>query len=412
MSHLKRVKVLCDQLDVGMFVSDLDREWSETTFLLQGFTIENQQDIDEIKKQCRYVFVDFASEIDYKTFRHKTTKSTTLKKKFETDLPARNLTIREEMGKAKQARNQASTVVKGVLERIMLGEDFEIATVKESVKECVQSILRNEDAMLFMTLIKSKDDYTAEHCLNVGIVSIAFCKFLGFSQEQLENIGLCGMLHDIGKIKIPDAVLNKPGRLTQEEAALMREHARLGYEILLKKPEVPPSVIDVTYTHHERLNGHGYPRGLKDDQISAFSRIIAIVDTFDAITSNRCYEKARSIMDAYKVLMGGRNSHFDEHLVPKFIEWRGIYPPGSIVEMENGEVGIVLSTNPKYKLRPKVMLVLDEHKKARKERIVDLSKLDLDAEAQTYRIIKAVPNKAYGISLQEYVDKGLKIDAV
>ncbi len=412
LSHLKRVKVLSDQLEVGMFVSDVDRDWSDTNFLLQGFSIEDEEDIAAVKSQCEFVYVDFPNEAFYKQFLAKNTASPTLKKKFEEDLKDQQELLQEVKTAAKTFK-RSKTIMKGVLDRIMLGEDFEITQVRENVKECVQSIVRNENAMLMMTLIKQKDDYTAEHCLNVGILSIAFAKFLGFDTEQLEDIGIAGMLHDIGKVKVPLNILNKPGKLTDEEMAIMKSHAQLGYDILLSKKDVTPTAIDVAYSHHERLGGQGYPRGLTDEQISKHSRIVSIVDTFDAITSDRCYDGSRGIMDAYKILMEGRDSHFDSSLVTKFIEWRGIYPPGSIVEMDNGEVGIVVATNPRYKLRPKVLMVLDELKQKRKaERIIDMSKLDLDATAHTYRISKVAPNKSYGIDLQVYVDRGLQISSV
>ncbi|WP_144394859.1 HD-GYP domain-containing protein [Pleionea sediminis] len=411
MSHIKRVKVFSDQLEIGMFVSDLDRSWSETSFLLQGFTLEDQEDVASVKEQCDFVYVDFPNESLYKKFRARSTVSPTLKKKYEQEINSSDL--HDEIGPAAKTFKKSKQVIKSVLDRVMLGEDFEIAAVKEQVKDCVQSIIRNESAMLMMTLIKNKDEYTAEHCLNVGILSIAFARYLGLEEQQLEDIGVAGMLHDVGKVMVPTAILNKPGKLSDEEMATMRSHAQKGYEILLKKRDALPSTVDVAFTHHERLNGEGYPRGLYDHQISTFSRLVSIVDTFDAITSDRCYDQSRAIMDAYKVLMSCRDTHYDGKMVTKFIEWRGIYPPGSIVEMENGEVGIVTATNPRYKLRPKVLLILDENKKhRRRERLIDMSKLDLDASAHTYRIIKAVPNRAFGIDLQEFVDKGLKIAAV
>ncbi len=394
-----------------MFISDLDRDWGETNFLLQGFTLEDDGDLASVKEQCDFVYVDFPNEELYKRFRARSTASPTLKQKYQEELDSRSL--QEEIVPAAKTFKKSKNLVKGILDRVMLGEDFEIAAVKKHVKDCVQSIIRNESAMLMMTLIKNKDEYTAEHCLNVGILSIAFARYMGFSQSELEDIGVAGMLHDIGKVKVPSEILNKPGRLTDEEMAIMRSHAQKGHEILISKKDVLPSTVDVAYTHHERLSGEGYPRGLKAHQISTFSKLVSIVDTFDAITSDRCYDQSRAVMDAYKILMQGRDTHYDSKMVTKFIEWRGIYPPGSIVEMENGEVGIVTATNPRYKLRPKVLLILDELKKRRlRERLIDLSKLDLDATAHTYRIVKAVPNRAFGIDLQEFVDKGLQISAI
>ncbi len=399
-----------DQLEVGMFVSDLDRDWSDTNFLMQGFTVQAPSDIAAVKSQCDYVYVDFDNEIDYKRFRSKNTASPTLKARLQKEV--NEVSIQDEIGPAKSHYNTSKTLMKGVLDKILLGKDFDIAAVKQQVKHCVQSIIRNENALLMLSLLKHKDEYTAEHCLNVGILSIAFARFLGFDEEQLEDIGLAGMLHDIGKVKVPPEILNKPGRLTEEEFQIMRDHAKFGYEILLSKKDVAGSTIDVAYSHHERLNGKGYPRGLFDQQISTYSRIVSIVDCFDAITSDRCYDNSRSILDAYKILMENRDSHFDAKMVEQFIEWRGIYPPGSIVEMHNGEVGIVLATNPRYKLKPKVLLVLNEDKNRHaKERIIDMSKIDLDAQSKPYRVVKAIPNRAYGVDIQTYVDKGLKIAA-
>ena len=153
-----------------------------------------------------------------------------------------------------------------------------------------------------------------------------------------------------------------------------------------------------------------YPRGLKEEGISDNVRLVTIVDVFDSLTTPQVYRKSMSVVDAYKVLMSGKKTHYDEKLVMKFIEWRGIYPAGSIVEMENGEVGIVISTNSTSKLKPKVLLVLDEYKQPRKEKIVDLAKMALDAESKPYKIIRAYENTAFGLDLQEFADKGLKVE--
>ncbi len=407
--HLKRVKVNVEDLQVNMFVSDLDKDWSESTFLLQGFTIENQEDIEAVKNQCKYVYVDFRSEDQFKNYRLASTSSTTYKDKNQNlDNPV-SFIERRVMPAASRFR-KSSKLMKGVMDRIMLGENFDLHGVREVVKENVQHVLKNEDAMLMMTLIKNKSDSRAEHSLNVSILAIGFARFIGYSPYELEDIGMGALLHDIGQVKIDDRLLKKPGRLNQNEMAEMCKHPKYAFDILASKTGLTESCIDIAINHHERLEGQGYPRGLTADKLSKNVRLVSIVDVFESLTSPQKYRKSMSVVDAYKILMNGKGTHYDEQLVVKFIEWRGIYPPGSIVEMENGEVGIVVASNSKYKLKPRVLLVLDEYKQPRKEKIVDLSKIELDAESKSYKIVKAYENTAFGIDLQSYADKGLKVE--
>lgn len=409
MQHLKRVKVFCENLQVGMFVSELDRDWSESTFLLQGFTIESLEDIEEVKRQCKFVYIDFRSEQQFKQYKLETTTSQTYKAQVESSLTAGGYNLRQRLKPALARRQKSSRLMKSVLDKIMLGEDFEIHGVRETVKENVKSVLQNNEAMLMMTMLKSKNEDVAEHSLNVSILSIGFASALGMSETQLEDIGMAALLHDIGQMRVDQAVLKKKGRLNQNERNEVAKHCKHGFDILSSKSDLTPSCIDVAVAHHERLSGQGYPRGLKAEQISQVVRIVSIVDVFDSLTSHQTYRKGMSVMDAYKILMAGKGSHFDEQLVLKFIQWRTIYPPGSIVEMANGEVGIVIKTNKNHKLKPKVLLVLDEYKQPRKERMIDIAKGDLNPESELYKIIRAYENMAFGIDLQHYAEKGLKV---
>ncbi len=408
MRHLKRIKVFCDDLDIGMFVGELDRDWSETSFLLQGFTVEDQGDIDELKRQCKFVYVDFKSDEDFRAFKTITTHSPTYKKQLQSHINSAQ-DLKRQLKPAVARRRKTSRIMKSVLDKIMLGEDFDLHTVRDSVKENVKSVLKNREAMLMMTMLKSKNDDLAEHSLNVSILSIGFAESLGYSLEQLEDIGMAALLHDIGQVKVDQNIINKNGKLNENERREIAKHTVYGFEILSSRAGLTPSCIDVAYSHHERLSGNGYPRGLKAPQISEIVRIVSIIEVFDSLTSKQSYRKGMSVMDAYKILMAGKGSHFDEKLVLSFIKWRSIFPPGSIVEMHNGEVGIVISSNKEHKLKPRVLLVLDEYKQPRKERLIDLSKMALDGESKPYKITKAYEDSAFGINLQEYADKGLQI---
>lgn len=408
--HLKKVKVFSEDLQIGMFVCELDKDWSESNFLLQGFSIENQQDIDAVMSQCKYVYVDFRNEAEFKNYRLATSSSTSYIEKNKDASEAGKEYLQNQIRPAARRFKKSSQLMKGVMDRIMLGEDFDLHGVREVVKENVKQVLENEDAMLMMTLLKSKSDSRAEHSLNVSILTIGFARFLGYSESKLEDIGMGALLHDIGQVKVDSKLLTKPGRLNQNEMVAMTQHPKFAFEILQSKKDLTPSCIDIAINHHERLEGQGYPRGLKGDKLSDEVKLVSIVDVFESLTSPQVYRKSMSVVDAYKILMAGKNSHFDERMVIKFVEWRGLYPPGSIVEMENGEVGIVIAANRKLKLKPKVLLILDEYKQQRKERIIDMSKMQLDAESKPYKIIKAYENTAFGIDLQSYADKGLKVE--
>jgi HD-GYP domain-containing protein (c-di-GMP phosphodiesterase class II) len=408
--HLKRVKVFAEDLQVGMFVSDLDRDWSESTFLLQGFTIESQADIDAVMSQCKFVYIDFKSDSQFKSYRLATTSSKPYAEKNAHSVESKENFFKNRMNPAATRYKKSSQLMKGVMDRIMLGEDFDIHGVRDVVKENVKQVLENEDAMLMMTLLKNKDDSKAEHSLNVSILSIGFARYLGFDETKLEDIGMGALLHDIGQVKIDTNLISKKGRLNQNEMAEMCNHPKYAFEILQSKSGLTPSCIDIAINHHERLQGQGYPRGLTADKLSQNVRLVSIVDVFESLTTPQVYRRSLSVVDAYKILMSGKGTHYDEKMVLKFIEWRGIYPPGSIVEMANGEVGIIIGTNRKFKLKPKVLLVLDEYKQKRKEKIIDLSKISVDAESKPYKIVKAYENSAFGIDLQSYADKGLKVE--
>ncbi|CAN0604027.1 unnamed protein product, partial [Ectocarpus sp. 12 AP-2014] len=195
--------------------------------------------------------------------------------------------VGHEITRATGHYSDAKSVAQNIMNGMRVGRTLDVNKAREVVDRCVESILRNDDALLLLTKLKHKDEYTAEHCLNVSILSAAFGKRLGLLEEEIKTLGLCGLLHDIGKAKIPDEILQKPGSLTPEEYGIMQNHANWGRDMLMALPRVVHATIDVAYNHHERLDGKGYPRGLVDYQIPYFAKIVAIVDTYDAITSNR-----------------------------------------------------------------------------------------------------------------------------
>ena len=315
----------------------------------------------------------------------------------------------EEMQAAEPAFHAAREHSLRLLEAVRLGNELDVRQVKVVVKECVESMLRNPGAMLWLARIKNSDEYTAEHCLRVAILAIALGRELGLRQAELEHLGMCGMLHDVGKIKVPSAILNKPGALTPEELLIMQGHVVEGRKLLMSNQQVTPAAVDVAFSHHERLDGRGYPRGLDAARIPFFAKIVAVVDAYDAINSDRPYSKGKSSLEALRILFEARGTHFDEDMVKLFVRRVGIYPPGEIVEMSNGEVGIIIGCSPLSKLKPKLLLVLDEHKQPRTERVINLQEAVSDARGRPYRVSEVYPSGTFGIDIEAYRRKGLVI---
>jgi len=397
-SSTRKIKIDVHALAIGMFVCDLDRPWIESPFLLQGFLLQTPGDIQSVQNVCDYVYVD-----PEKGTRKNGTQPIAGKPKRQDYVF--NSTFEDAYTSANKTYQSTHALVKSTMDDIRFGNAIDTSKAKGAIKNCVDAILQNPNTMILLAQIKDKDEYTSQHSLNVCILSIVIGRHLGMSIKELEDLGLCGLLHDMGKIKIPLEILNKEGNLSPDEFEIMKQHSILGRDILISARNVPPSTVDVAYSHHEKLDGSGYPRGIKAEGITQNTRIVTIADTYDAITSERVYQTARPHLQALNILTKARGSHFDTHLVISFIACIGVYPPGSIVEFSNGEVGIVFEVTPTTKTKPKVLLVLDANKAPRKESVLDLSK----SANSNYIIKEVLKQKAHGIDIKTYIDKGLVV---
>jgi putative nucleotidyltransferase with HDIG domain len=220
----------------------------------------------------------------------------------------------------------------------------------------------------------------------------------------MEMLGAGALLHDIGKLKTPLDVLNKPDKLTAAEFRIMQSHPVHGRELLANKYGLPHQVADMAFSHHERIAGGGYPRGLTGTQISVWSKMVAIVDVYDAITSDRCYHKGTSPTEALTKMYGWRLKDFDAELLEKFIQCIGIYPVGTLVELTSREVGIVISVNPNSRLKPKINMILNEKKQPYfPTRIVNLEDFKNNEPDTAYAIRDVLAPGAYGISIREHL---------
>lgn len=375
----KLEKVKASDIKIGMYMAYPDRPWLETRFVFQGILLSTEKQVKEVRGECQHIFVD----------RQKSQIVQTAREPVPTDGVATPFlrSVEKEFAAAQSAHDDARSQIKDNLKRMAEGDGINVTRIRSSVKSCVKSIVANPNALLWLGRLRSKDNYIAEHCLNVGVLAIAFGRHLGLGPEELETLGMCGMLHDVGKLKVDQKILDKPARLTEEEFSVIKDHCRIGKDILSQDKNIPDSVIEAAFGHHERMDGSGYPRGLPAETLNLYTRMISIVDTYDAITTNRCYDNSRPATEAMKILFSCRSTQFEPILVEKFIECLGIYPTGSIVELRSSEVAVVIDSNKNSRLKPKVSIVLDEHKQFRPPLIVDTSS---DASDASDRIIKRV----------------------
>nr|WP_324257680.1 HD-GYP domain-containing protein [Cellvibrio fontiphilus] len=398
------LKIHISELKIGMFVSRLDRDWQETPFLMQGFMIESLDDIDAVSQYAEYVWVDEVREEWVPPEQRAVMAAAQRKQTYINKLAAS-----QEHSAAVGVYREAKKLTKTLLDDVRLGGVVNTEQAKATVKDCVNSILRNADALIWMSRMRNEDEYTAEHCLNVCILAIAFGRHLGMSEAELERLGLCGLLHDVGKMRVPALVLNKREPLTEKEFKMIKAHAVHGRNLLMSSPGVPNITVDVAYSHHERIDGTGYPRKLKASGISDYARIICIVDAYDAMTADRCYSRAIASTEALKRIFHARGAQFDERLALEFIKCVGLYPSGSLVELVNGLVGIVLETNHRYRHLPKIIVVKDLQQPLPKERVVDLNDIELNKLDKSYLIKRALPDGSYGVHIKDFRERGLSV---
>lgn len=410
-------KIDVHELRPGMYVCELDRPWTETRFLFQGFEIRGREELEELARLCKYVYIETDPERRPQHGRPRTAAAAVPEReRFSERRPALTLldrfltpqagtarypdrvSVEQELPRARSAARDAKRVLDSIFRDTRLGRSVETEAAKGAVRELVQSILRNPDALVWLNQLKNKDDYTAEHSMRVCVLALAFGRHLELDEPELNTLGLGALLHDVGKAKIPLEILNKPGRLTPEEFDIVKQHVPIGVEMLAATSRIPAAAIDVAQQHHERLDGSGYSRGARGEQIALFGQIGGIVDTYDAITSDRPYHRGMSAHEALRVMYEWRRESFHATLIEQFIQCMGVYPIGSIVEMNDGAIGVVISVNRERRLRPRVALALDPgHRPYSPTRLIDLMQEDTRGP-HAVNIRRVLPAGSFGIN--------------
>ena len=531
MAEIKKEEITAERLELGMYVTELDRPWAGTPFLLQGFLLDDQTDLDKIRSICRFVYIDrtrsigdqFAaptkqnvaitregavfriknpnnnpsgvktksataqkiseksSFIDilrelkgykapqntetnsqsgtvynmrhgantatqeafpytvqvsseqkpatkqiaedvaggiggffsglFKSNKLKTTIDKTTQKNpagsrddsyrvviYEEDPPVEN-----EIALIYPVYEQSQIATREIFDAIANEQNLDLTAVSEILDNMVDSIGRTPDALLWLAKLKQTDDYSYHHALNVSITLMSFANFLALSRQQIKEIGLAGLLQDIGKVKLSADVLLKEGKLTREEFEYAKKHVDESLKILEKTPDIPLAVIFLVAQHHERIDGSGYPNKLQESQISLPSQIAGLIDTYCAITSHKAYAKGvfhQEALDKIHLLSG---KQFSSGLVDQLVQFMGMYPVSSLVELNTGEVGVVIQQNQVRRLLPRLMLLLD-NKKVRYTSPIILNLLNSPStpSGDAYKIVKSLAPDSYGLNPSDF----------
>jgi HD-GYP domain-containing protein (c-di-GMP phosphodiesterase class II) len=413
-----RVRFSVSELEYGMFVSELDRPWLDTPFALEGLLLQTHEQLDALHTHCNFVYVDLArstAEVTDTVRRialaqddahsasaaagtsplarllawlrrliaptaaapvaNRTGTATSMlsdrRRAASFDLPPRMrlepypapVPLRDELPRATRTWSRGKETLSSLMEDLRTDARADLRDIDEVADELVESMIETPDAMLWVARMRDRQQSTYQHCLKVALYLIALGRQMGFPRADLVRLGQIGMLADVGKIRLPDALLAKPGILTPTEHALVQTHVQLSVAVLRKSMSLDPLVEQGIIQHHERLDGSGYPHGLKGREIGIYGRMTAIADCFAALITDRAYARAMAPQDALMRLYEWSGALFHEPLVEQFVQAIGVFPVGSLVELSNDEVAIVLAHNRVHRLEPRVLVIADADKR-------------------------------------------------
>ncbi|MCP1727025.1 putative nucleotidyltransferase with HDIG domain [Natronospira proteinivora] len=374
-----KCKLRVTDVSTGMYVAELDRPWLESPFLFQGFTVESRRELSQLRETCQYVFVDLErsrSDLQSRIRRQAVLDRGKPSQTVQEEAPPehRFKAIKRELARALDIREKTRQYVDVLMDDARLGKHVSVQGVKTVVTELLDTILINPSASLWLIQLREKDHHTAQHAINTAVIGMIFARHEGLDRDAIESVGMGGLLHDIGKVKVPRSVLHREGPLSEDELKLMRTHPEQGLRLLEQSGGVPEPVKRIVVQHHERLDGSGYPRSLVDRQIDSLALLVGLVDLYDAMCGDWPGNPALSPHRALAKLRREEEKGFGRERIERFIKCMGVYPIGTVVRLSNGAKGMVVSHNRTSRLKPVLMMVEDPRGTPyRKRPLVDLA---------------------------------------
>lgn len=387
-----------EELAFGMFVAQLDRPWTETPFVFQGFVLKNDKQLGVLRRYCKTVFVDPEKEAPPD---HVRVTAEDIAKIRGTTVYRETASVETEMPMAQIAYANTTAIVKELSRVLDCGNSIDSSRSREAAAQITESVVRNPDAMALLTKLQEKSGATLSRAVDISVTMTIFGRFLQLPPDRLEILGMLGLLQDVGKLRLPaELVARLP--LDVAEVELYQSHVNHSVRILSDTPGLPQELPGLASLHHERFDGSGYPRGLRGNAIAFFGLIAGIVDEFDTLTAPKPFGEHMSPANALRILYKGRGTLFHAALVEQFIQCIGVFPVGGVVELNSGEIAIVIAQNVVRRMQPRVMVVRD----AQGNPLIPYRMLDLMTEHQfkpdePYRILRALEYDSVKIDPRE-----------
>ena len=365
-----------------MYIHEFCGSWMDHPFWKGRFLLDSERDLLRIHaSEVSEVWIDVGKGLDLapgqasKTVEEVEAETEARLLAAETKAPPARVSLEQELARAQKLCARSKAAVVEMFSDVRMGHAVELENAAELVEEISDSVLRHPNALISLARLKTSDEYTYMHSVAVCALMIALARQFGLSEEQVREAGMAGLLHEIGKMAIPDAILNKPGKLTDAEFGTMRRHPEAGSKMLRDIQQVSALVLDVCLHRHEKFDGTGYPHRLAGEQISLFARMGAVCDVYDAITSDRPYKRGWDPAESIRK-MAEWKGHFDEKVFQAFVKSVGIYPVGALVRLESGRLGVVMEQHEKSLLTPRIKVFFSARSKVPiPPEIIDLAKL-------------------------------------
>jgi HD-GYP domain-containing protein (c-di-GMP phosphodiesterase class II) len=391
---MRLVEIQAMNLEPGMFVAELDRPWLETPFSLQGFVVRDYDDIEFISKYVQHVFVD----AEYKGTREFLRLATAPTARNNTD----SLLLKAEFQQTKVSFESATETLDKVFESLRESRPTDISAVKEAVNPLIEGVFRNQEAVAALLRLKESGDYLYNHGISMAIWAVIVGRYIGLHRDELEKLAIGCAMCDVGMTELPAELLHTPQKLTDKQRRIIEAHPKLGAAMVAESGEVDFEILAIIENHHERLDGSGYPRGMVGASIPLLARIAGLADTYDAMITARPYAKARTSHEAAQELIDAKGHLFQDSLVEQFVQAIGLFPTGTLVELNSGEVAIVVRQNDSRRLKPEVVVVLDEKKQPKDElEIINLANQDCDIATERW-IGRELLAGSFGVNSEDY----------
>jgi HD-GYP domain-containing protein (c-di-GMP phosphodiesterase class II) len=384
LSYKKEVST--EALRLGMYVIELDRPWTETSFPFQGFPITSREQIEQLQSYCRKVYIDPERE------HAKAEKRATVRVMPQRQIYFNAVPVEQELPVAKEIYRSCEEALRHLILTVRTEGEIDARALTSATNSMIATIQRSPDAMLLLNAVRRKDNYQLTRALDTSILMLTFGRYLQYPTARMEALGLAGMLLDVGMTLLPEGSAEAISREDAGDKGLLETHVTRSVELIRSARGLPKGLDDIVLQHHERQDGEGYPFGLSSDQITGDGAVAAIVDSYSRLTSPQPGAAPLSPSRALSQLHKDRGLAFEEGLLEQFIQCIGIYPVGGAVELNNGEAGLVIAQNPMRRLLPRVMVMLDaEGKRMHPQLILDLMKEPKTRGGEPYRIRRALP---------------------